>query len=121
MATTTRNEALRVSNKHARTRSVSDLPERADASASSLDEIVTDDDTLRHVLHGFAQLPPKDQDLRLLCTVPPLDYATIGELLGRPVGSIGPSRDRALAKLKKLLPPGLDDRHRRPSRKDEAG
>jgi len=122
LATTTRNEALRVSTKQARTSSVGDLPERADPGASSLDEIVTDDDTLRHVLHGFAQLPAKDQELlRLLCTVPPLDYATIGAMLGRPIGSIGPSRDRAIAKLRKLLPPGLDDRHRRPSRKDEAG
>ena len=121
LATTTRNEALRVATKQAQTRSVSELPERADAGASSLDEIVTDDDTLRHVLHGFAQLLAKEQELlRLLCTVPPLDYATIGEMLGRPIGSIGPSRDRALAKLKKLLPPGLDDRHRRSSRKDEA-
>ncbi len=121
LATTTRNEALRVSTKQAKTLTVSDLPERADAGASSLDEIVTDDDTLRHVLHGFAQLPAKDQELlRLLCTVPPLDYATIGEMLGRPIGSIGPSRERALAKLKKLLPPGLEDRHGRPTRKDDA-
>ena len=121
LATTTRNEALRVATKQARTLSVGDLPERADASVSSLDEVVTDDDTLRHVLHGFAQLAPKDQELlRLLCTVPPLDYATISEMIGRPIGSIGPSRDRALAKLKKMLPPGLEDRRRRPSRKDAA-
>ena len=73
------------------------------------------------MLHGFAQLPAKDQELlRLLCTVPPLDYATIGEMLGRPIGSIGPSRERALAKLKKLLSPGLDDRHGRPTRKETA-
>ncbi len=121
LATTTRNEALRVATKQARTVSVGDVAERADASVSSLDEIVTDDDTLRHVLRGFAQLPAKDQELlRLLCTVPPLDYATISEMIGRPIGSIGPSRDRALAKLKKMLPPGLDDRQRRPSRKDVA-
>ncbi len=121
LATTTRNEALRVATKQAKLRSASDLPERADASASSLDEIVTDDDTLHHVLHGFALLPANDQELlRLLCTVPPLDYATIGQMLGRPIGSIGPSRDRALAKLKKLLPPGLDDRHPRSSGKDDA-
>ncbi len=121
LATTTRNEALRVATRQSRTISVGEVPERSDGAVSSLDEIVTDDDTLRHVLHGFAQLPPKDQELlRLLCTVPPLDYATISEILGRPIGSIGPSRDRALAKLKKTLPPGLDDRHRRPSRKDTA-
>ena len=82
---------------------------------SDIDEIVTDGDTLGHVLQAFAKLPEKDQQLmRLLCTVPPLDYATIAELLGRPVGSIGPSRERCVNKLRKLLPAGLDDRSVRP-------
>ena len=52
----------------------------------------------------------KDKELlRLLCTVPPLDYASIAGILGRSIGSIGPSRDRALKKLRKLLPTGLID------------
>jgi len=41
--------------------------------------------------------------------VPPLDYASIADMLGRSIGSIGPSRDRALKKLRKLLPTGLVD------------
>lgn len=110
LATTTRNEALRVVKKQARAYSMGDLPERADLSVSSLDEIVTDDDTLGHVLDSFRQLNDNDQELlRLLCTVPPLDYATIAEMLGRSVGSIGPSRDRALKKLRKMLPTGLHE------------
>jgi RNA polymerase sigma factor (sigma-70 family) len=110
LATTTRNEALRVSNRQARTPSVGDIPERGDASQRSLDEVVVDSDTLGHVLRAFTLLPENDQRLlRLLCTVPPLDYATIAELLGRPIGSIGPSRERCLKKLRRLLPAGLDD------------
>ena len=110
LATTTRNEALRVVKKQARSYSMGDLPEQADQSVSSLDEIVTDDDTLGHVLDSFRQLNDNDQELlRLLCTVPPLDYATIAEMLGRSVGSIGPSRDRALKKIRKMLPAGLHE------------
>jgi RNA polymerase sigma factor (sigma-70 family) len=115
LATTTRNEALRVSTKQAKSISVAELPDRRDPGVSDVDEVVADGDTLGHVLLAFAKLPEKDQQLmRLLCTVPPLDYATIAELLGRPVGSIGPSRERCVNKLRKLLPAGLDDRSVRP-------
>jgi RNA polymerase sigma factor (sigma-70 family) len=121
LATTTRNEALRVVKKQQRLLAVGDLPERADLSVSTLDELVTDSDTLVHVLEAFRKLPDKDQELlRLLCTVPALDYATIAEMLGRSVGSIGPSRNRSLKKLRKLLPTGLADAPQQKSHKKEA-
>jgi len=85
------------------------LDERADATAVSIEERISDDVTLNAVLGAFAQLSRDDQQLmRLLCTVPPLDYQTIAEMLGRPIGSIGPTRARCLARLRKLLPPGID-------------
>jgi RNA polymerase sigma factor (sigma-70 family) len=116
LASTTRNEALRVATRERRSVSVANLPDRSDASRTTTEEAVTDGDTLGHVLRGFALLPDKDRELlQLLCTVPPLDYATIAEILDRPIGSIGPSRERALAKLRKLLPSGLDDATRKPS------
>lgn len=119
LATTTRNEAMRVVKKQSRTMTLGDLPERSDASVSTLDELVADSDTLAHVLDAFVKLSDKDQELlRLLCTVPPLDYATISEMLGRSIGSIGPSRDRALKKLRKMLPTGLHEPGGHPSRKD---
>jgi RNA polymerase sigma factor (sigma-70 family) len=119
LATTTRNEALRVAKKQARSVSMSELPERSDATVSLLDEVVTDNDTLGHVLQAFRELSDKDQELmRLLCAVPPLDYITIASMLGRPVGSIGPSRERCLRRLRKLLPAGLDDRSSRPTGKE---
>jgi RNA polymerase sigma factor (sigma-70 family) len=117
LATTTRNEAMRVSKRQARAVPVGDIPERSDLSTSTLDELVTDHDTLEHVLVAFRQLREKDQQLlRLLCVVPPIDYATIAELLDRSIGSIGPSRDRAQKRLRKLLSPGLSeaDTRRRP-------
>lgn len=110
LATTTRNEALRVANKQKRLVSVGDLPEHVDATVSGIDELVTDSDTLSHVLQAFAKLSDTDQQLlRLLCTVPPLDYATIADLIDRPIGSIGPSRERCLKKLRRLLGTGFHD------------
>jgi RNA polymerase sigma factor (sigma-70 family) len=111
LASTTRNEALRVSRSQGRARPSDQIADDPEPTASSIDELIVDHDTLRHVLAAFDQLSENDQQLlRLLCTVPPLDYTSIAELLGRSVGSIGPSRDRCLKRLRKLLPTGLDDR-----------
>ncbi|MGI9029954.1 MAG: RNA polymerase sigma factor [Ilumatobacteraceae bacterium] len=109
LATTTRNEALRVIRGNQRVTPQSNYDERAEPTTPSVEERVADAATLQAVLDAFAQLSPEDQQLmRLLCAVPPLDYETISELIGRPIGSIGPTRARCLDRLKKLLPPGLD-------------
>ena len=109
LATATRHEALRVIRSHQRFVPTSHLADAVEPTASSIEDIVTDDVTLKAVLEAFEQLPPADQHLlRLLCTVPPLDYQTIAEMLGRSIGSIGPSRARSLDKLRRLLPAGID-------------
>lgn len=107
LATSTRHEALRVLKGHQRMVPFAEFAERSEPTASSLEDVVVDGDTLREVLVAFEQLPPADQQLlRLLCTVPPLDYQTIATMLGRSIGSIGPSRARCLDKLRRLLPTG---------------
>jgi RNA polymerase sigma factor (sigma-70 family) len=109
LATTTRNEALRVIRGNMRLLPQAAIAESSELTAPSIEERITDDVTLRAVLRAFAQLSDEDQQLlRLLCTVPPLDYHTIAEMLGRPIGSIGPTRARCLERLKRLLPPGFD-------------
>jgi RNA polymerase sigma factor (sigma-70 family) len=109
LATTTRNEALRVIRGNMRLLPQAAVTESAELTTPSVEERVADDVTLNAVLGAFAQLPADDQQLlRLLCTVPPLDYQTIAEMLGRPIGSIGPTRARCIERLKRLLPPGLD-------------
>jgi RNA polymerase sigma factor (sigma-70 family) len=51
---------------------------------------------------AFAQLTPRDQQLiAILAADPPVPYAEISVRLGIPVGSIGPSRGRCLAKLRR--------------------
>lgn len=53
------------------------------------------------LLAGFAELPDSDRRLlRLLLTDPPLSYAQISEQLNIPIGSIGPTRGRALDRLR---------------------
>jgi RNA polymerase sigma factor (sigma-70 family) len=60
------------------------------------------DDELRVALRAaLAELSTACQDLlRLLSIDPPLSYADIGEVLGLPHGSIGPTRQRCLERLR---------------------
>lgn len=104
--TTTRNEALRVARCHQRIQPQESMAEVAVPLSTPVDEALLGAETLAEVLGAFASLDPETQEfLRLLCVVPPLDYKTISGLTGRPIGSIGPTRQRCLEKLRKLLPP----------------
>jgi RNA polymerase sigma factor (sigma-70 family) len=59
------------------------------------------DDRLRR---AFRRLPERDQKLlTLLWAAPPRPYAEIAEIMGLPIGSIGPTRARALARLREQL------------------
>src|SRR6266581_4485260 len=50
---------------------------------------------------GIAELPARDQSLlRLRATDPPRPYHEISQLLGMPIGSIGPTLQRCLARLR---------------------
>src|SRR4051794_27867762 len=52
------------------------------------------------VREGLKRLPERDQKLlTLLVASPPVPYEEIGKRLGMPVGSIGPTRRRALRRL----------------------
>ena len=56
------------------------------------------------VREALSRLPQKwQQMLELLMSDPPVSYAEISDQLGLPVGSIGPTRKRCLAKLNELL------------------
>jgi RNA polymerase sigma factor (sigma-70 family) len=107
LATTTRNESLRVIRHTSRVGATDGFDEASEPTSPSVDERIADSDDLQRALIGFAQLSTDDQQLlRLLCVVPPLDYETIASILGRPVGSIGPTRARCLERLRRLIPGG---------------
>lgn len=65
-----------------------------------------DEDLLRAERHqalraAFAELPPRCRKLlALLVTDPPASYRQVGERLGMPIGSVGPTQARCLRKLR---------------------
>lgn len=104
IVTTTRNECLRVIT--ARRRSTpfdpstrEDLADPADAADP--DEALVHGERHEALLAALAQLPDHQRELLLmLLTDPPLSYAEISRRLGIPVGSIGPTRARALTRIR---------------------
>lgn len=104
LARTAWNEALLVSRRGRRDTPAEWVEDTADRSALSPEEYVVDDANRRQVLEGFARLPEQcRQLLRLLCQVPPLDYAEVARIVDRPIGSIGPTRARCLERLRREI------------------
>ena len=102
LATVARREALRRTGGN-------ELPsleieDRTDLGQESIEERVVDDDTLGIVLAAFERLSDDDQRLlRLVCDVPPKSYEEVATLLDRPIGYVGPTRQRALNRLRTIL------------------
>jgi DNA-directed RNA polymerase specialized sigma24 family protein len=58
---------------------------------------------------AISQLPGRCQELlRIIAFVPRPDYAAVAAELGMPIGSVGPTRGRCLAKLRTLLASTLE-------------
>jgi RNA polymerase sigma factor (sigma-70 family) len=100
LATTTRREALRVKGLRDRvipTEFEYDIPDET----PSLESMLVEDEAAREVVAAFETIPEDcRQLLRLLTTDPPLSYEEISELVGRPIGSLGPTRARCIERLK---------------------
>jgi RNA polymerase sigma factor (sigma-70 family) len=68
------------------------------------EEVVLRDDRQRQLWHHVQDLPDRCRELmRVIAFADRPDYALIADSLGMPVGSIGPTRGRCLAKLRQLL------------------
>ena len=104
IATTTRNEALRVLQSRRRTVSVD--PQVGFALDDAADHVGLDEEMLRDEQHhalreGLRELRPQHRDLLILLLAdPPLSYNEISRRLGMPIGSIGPTRARSLEALR---------------------
>jgi RNA polymerase sigma factor (sigma-70 family) len=105
LATTTRYECLRVIRGSQRTLPVDPQGHTTldrTAQDEPLEQELMRDQRHRALLQGLAQLPRDRRDLLLLLLAdPPVAYAEISRRLGIPVGSIGPTRARALDQLRK--------------------
>lgn len=111
LTSTTRHECLRVIGRNDRQRPRDPhgtFENRAFDNGLTSPDIATDvaDELDRRsrqqaMLAGFAELPDSDRRLlRLLLSDPPLTYAQISAQLNIPIGSIGPTRGRALDRLR---------------------
>ena len=77
-------------------------------SQPEVDERLLADERAQTVREALARLPRRWQQLlELLMTDPPASYIEISDQLGLPVGSIGPTRGRCLARLRVLLQASL--------------
>jgi len=106
LAATARNECLR--HVAARKRIVlvheGDEFDGADLHGPEVDEAMLASERAQDVRHAMSHLPPQWRRLmEMLMADPPASYAEISDQLGLPIGSIGPTRGRCLARLRILL------------------
>jgi RNA polymerase sigma factor (sigma-70 family) len=105
LATTARRECLQLIRRNARVRPApdADLPEPPDP-APPVDDRVLRRERDDELWQTFAKLSERCQQLlRVLTAVPPPAYAEVAAALDMPIGSIGPSRQRCLARLRELV------------------
>lgn len=106
LAATARNECLRCLAARKRiVLSQTDVPFDGPAQHEpEIDERLLAAERAEIVREAMTQLPRRWQRLmELLMADPPASYAEISDELGLPVGSIGPTRGRCLARLRVLL------------------
>jgi RNA polymerase sigma factor (sigma-70 family) len=105
LATTTRNECLRVL-RTARRYDPDGLPADdlmpRDSGERAIEEDLIEAELNVALRAAFAELQPACHELlSLLISDPPPSYADVGAALGMPVGSIGPTRARCLERLRR--------------------
>lgn len=104
LATTARRECLRALRTSARELPDSEPPEPAGADVSPIDRGLLEAERGRALWSAFRRLPARDQALlRMLVAEPQPSYDEIAAALGMPIGSIGPTRGRALDRLRAEL------------------
>jgi RNA polymerase sigma factor (sigma-70 family) len=114
LATTTRRNAMRLLQRRTREQLTDDpdLGDRPDSPGPEVGLLATEQSET--LVRAMAVLPERHRRLMMvLVDRPTLDYREVSELLSMPVGSIGPTRARSLARLsrdpqlRKLREPAL--------------
>jgi RNA polymerase sigma factor (sigma-70 family) len=106
LATTTQRECLRVLRASRRYEAFGGDPDdsvlAAEADRAVIEEEILLAERNAKLRAALAELGEDDRRLlTLLLSDPPLTYARISEILGIPPGSIGPTRGRCLARLRR--------------------
>ncbi|HSZ28539.1 MAG TPA: sigma-70 family RNA polymerase sigma factor [Pseudonocardiaceae bacterium] len=105
LATTAARECLHILHHAQRTPTPTDavVDNIADPAASPEQRII-DTETAQTLRKLVAELPPRRQRLlRALFTDYPTPYVELAASIGIPIGSIGPTRNRALHQLRRML------------------
>jgi RNA polymerase sigma factor (sigma-70 family) len=104
LATTARREALAVARDTARVQPVEAVAERPDLLTPDPEDVVVSEERRAAVRAALLHLPERQRRiLELLSLDPAPSYEEVAAVLGVPVGSIGPTRARALRRLRQLL------------------
>jgi RNA polymerase sigma factor (sigma-70 family) len=104
LATTARRECLRTLRRAARCHPSDEVDALLAPDVTEVDARVLREERDAAVRRAFARLSRSDQALlRLLTADPAPSYQEIGAALGMPIGSIGPTRGRALERLRREL------------------
>lgn len=106
LATVARNECLRLLRLAARVEPFGEGDVSPHADLSEMPEACVLASERDHAVHAaLSRLPARDRALiDLLYSEPAPRYADIGRKLRMPVGSIGPTRSRVLARLRREAP-----------------
>lgn len=108
LCTVVRNEALRRLSRRREIPVVLGLDARPD-DGEAPDARLVRQERISALRLAFAHLGGECQQLlRLMVAEPPLSYDEIAAALGRPRGSLGPSRRRCLDQLRARLPSGFE-------------
>jgi RNA polymerase sigma factor (sigma-70 family) len=100
LATTTRRESMRALQTRTREHLTDDPQVRDRGDLDGLESSLLIAERRAALADAVATLPDHQRRLMMvLLTSPPLDYQQISALLDMPVGSIGPTRSRALSRL----------------------
>ena len=110
LVTTTKREAWRVRAAERRQLPADqELFAEVPAQGIGTEEQVILDDQRRALWAAIGGLSRRCQELlRVIAFAPRPDYAVVAAALGMPVGSIGPTRGRCLAKLRAMLADGAE-------------
>lgn len=107
LITTTRREAWATSRRARREdvrEDVTDTVDEAPVVANGPEQMVVRGQEQRVLWQHFSALPARCQELlRVIALAERPDYAHVADALGMPIGSIGPTRGRCLAKLRLAL------------------
>jgi RNA polymerase sigma factor (sigma-70 family) len=102
LATTARRQCLGVIRRAARVLPLGDDLPDAPSDAPHAGDLLVSRQNAAVIRTALAQLSPRDRRLlRMLAADPAPSYDEIGAALGMPLGSIGPTRARALARLRR--------------------